>query len=114
VRVLDARRDLWIDLYLDFRGNLREALTTGDPAIVRTFLRTAGRQLGDVELMRTAALDDERLRILIARLTLADPLLVTRHRSARQVLRRTGAAAPQAASGYGRPNFPFEQERRSA
>jgi hypothetical protein len=111
---LDARRDLWIDLYLDFRGNLREALATGDPAIVRAFLRAAGRQLGDVELMRTAGLDDDRLRILIARLTLADPLLVARHRAARQLLRRTGAAAPPAASGYGRPNLSFEPERRSA
>ena len=114
MRLLDARRELLIDLYLDFRCNLRAALASGDATVVRGFLREAGRQLGDVELMRIAGWEEERLQTLIARMTLADPLLVGRHRSARHHLRRCGVTAPWSAGGYGRPNLELEAERRSA
>ena len=114
MRLLDARQDLLIDLYLDFRENLRAALASADLAVVRSFLRGAGRQLGDVELMRIAGWEDDRLQILIARMTLADPLLAAKHRQARQWLRRRGLATPWVASGYGRPNLAFAAERRSA
>src|SRR5262249_62352652 len=99
VRLMDARQGVLIDLYLDFRENLRAALASADVATVRTFLRGAGRQLGDVELMRIAGWDDDRLQTLIARMTLADPLLVAKHRQARQFLRRRGLATPFAPSG---------------
>ena len=114
MRLLDARQDLLIDLYLDFRENLRAALASADVTVVRSFLRGAGRQLGDVELMRIAGWDDDRLQTLIARMTLADPLLGPQHRAARQWLRRRGLTTPWVPSGYGRPNLTFAAERRSA
>jgi hypothetical protein len=112
--VLDTRQGVLIDLYLDFRENLRAALASGDREVVRAFLRGAGRQLGDVDLMRIAGWEDDRLQILIERMTLADPLLVARHRQARQFLRRRGLATSWVSSGYGRPNLELAAERRSA
>jgi hypothetical protein len=112
--LLDARQGVLIDLYLDFRENLRAALASADVPTVRAFLRGAGRQLGDVELMRIAGWEDDRLQTLIARMTLADPLLVAQHRQARQFLRRRGLATPWSPSGSGRPNLTFTAERRSA
>jgi hypothetical protein len=114
VRVLDTRRDVLIDLYLDFRKDLRAALASQELAVVRDFLRSAGRQLGDVDLMRIAGWEDERLQALIARMTLADPRLVAHHRQARQYLSRRGVVVPWGAGGYGRPNLQVEVVRRSA
>ena len=114
MRLLDARREVLIDLYLDFRSSLRAALASGDAAVVRATMRETGRQLGDSELQRMAGWDDERFQTLIARMTLADPLLAHRHRGARQWLRRHGFAVSWAAGGYGRPNLELETERRSA
>ena len=71
-----------IDTYLAFRASLREALRAGTPAALRRVLANAG----DPHLRTLARCTDQVLEPVIARMTLAEPLLADLHPAARLAL----------------------------
>jgi hypothetical protein len=105
---------LQVELYLEFRANLRDVLATGGLVALRRLLRDAGSSRGDREMSAMASWADARLTLCRHQLILADVELRALHRSSRAWLRRHGYEIPPASMGYGRPNADREQMAQTA
>lgn len=90
-----------IDAYLDFRAGLRDVLASGDAKQFRGFLRDAGEDYRDPELMAMSRWDEESLLPLMHRMTIADHHLAEHHGRARAWLREHHLPLRVRSTGYG-------------